>query len=51
MTILNMTIFSKTVKYDYLQYDYFFEKIVIFVLKNMTKKKTYGLELDQKPVD
>ena len=39
MTILNMTIFSKTVKYDYLQYDYFFEKIVIFVLKN---KKTYA---------
>ena len=38
MTILNMTIFLKTVKYDYLQYDNFFEKIVIFVYINMTKK-------------
>ena len=42
MTISNMTIFLKTLKYDYMQYDYFFEKIVIFSKKNMTKKKTYG---------
>ena len=39
MTISNMTIFLKTLKYDYIQYDYFFEKIVIFYKKNMTKKK------------
>ena len=31
MTICNiMTIFLKIEKYDYLLYDYFFEKIVIF---------------------
>ena len=41
MTITNMTIFLKMLKYDYMQYDYFFEKIVIFYEKNMTKK-TYG---------
>ena len=41
MTISNMTIFLKTLKYDYIQYDYFFEKIVIFYEKNMTKK-SYG---------
>ena len=34
-----MTIFLKMLKYDYMQYDYFFEKIVIFYEKNMTKKK------------
>ena len=39
MTISNMTIFLKTLKYDYMQYEYFFEKIVIFYEKNMTKKK------------
>ena len=42
MTICNMTIFSKISKYDYLQYEYFFKNLVIFRLKNMTKKKTYG---------
>ena len=39
MTICNMTIFSKTAKYEYLQYEYFSKKIVIFDFKNMTKKK------------
>ena len=34
-----MTIFSKTAKYEYLQYEYFSKKIVIFDFKNMTKKK------------
>ena len=43
MTISNMTIFLKTLKYDYMQYDYFFEKIVIFYEKNMTKKKNLWL--------
>ena len=33
-----MTIFLKTLKYDYMQNEYFFEKIVIFYEKNMTKK-------------
>ena len=42
MTFCNMTIFSKTAKYEYLQYEYFSKKIVIFDFKNMTKKKTYG---------
>ena len=42
MSITNMTIFLKMLKYDYMQYDYFFEKIVIFYEKNMTKKKTYA---------
>ena len=41
MTISNMTIFLKTLKYDYMQYDYFFEKIVIFYEKNMTKKNLW----------
>ena len=39
MTICNMTIFSKTAKYEYLQYEYFSKKIVIFDFKNMTNKK------------
>ena len=39
MTISNMTIFLETLKYDYIQYDYFFEKIVILYEKNMNKKK------------
>ena len=34
-----MTIFLKMLKYDYMQYDYFFEKIVIYYEKSMTKKK------------
>ena len=34
-----MTIFSKIAKYEYLQYEYFSKKIVIFDFKNMTKKK------------
>ena len=37
-----MTIFPEMAKYDYLQYDYFFKKIVIFRLKNMTNTKTYA---------
>ena len=46
MTILNMTIILKLSKYDNLQYDNYFEKIVIFAFLNMTKKKTYGLFLE-----
>ena len=42
MTISNMTIILKLSKYDNLQYDNYFEKIVIFGFQNMTKKKTYG---------
>ena len=52
MTICNMTIilkfflnFIKKKKYDNLQYDNYFKKIVIFEFQNMTKKKpmvTYG---------
>ena len=38
-----MTIILKLSKYDNLQYDNYFEKIVIFEFLNMTKKKTYGL--------
>ena len=38
MTISNMTIFLQTLKYDYLQYDYFLKIIVIFEIQNMTKK-------------
>ena len=51
MTISNMTIFLKTLKYDYMQYEYFFEKIVIFYEKNMTKKKTYGYDSPKLIVD
>ena len=46
MTICNMTIilkfflnFIKKKKYDNLQYDNYFKKIVIFEFQNMTKKK------------
>ena len=39
-----MTIFSEISKYDYLQYEYFFKKIVIFRRKNMTKKKPMPLD-------
>ena len=39
MTIFNMTIILKLSKYDNLQYDNYFEKIVIFEFLNMTKKK------------
>ena len=41
MTICKITFFSEMAKYDYFQYEYFFKKIVIFRLKNETKKKTY----------
>ena len=41
MTICKISIFSEMAKYDYFQYEYFFKKIVIFRLKNVTKKKTY----------
>ena len=41
MTICNMTIFSEIAKYDYLQYEYFFEKMVIFHLKIMTNKNLW----------
>ena len=41
MTICNITIFSEMAKYDYLQYEYFFKKKVIFRLK-ILKKKTYA---------
>ena len=34
-----MTIIFKFPKYDYLQYDNNFKKIVIFKIQNMTKKK------------
>ena len=43
MTIRNMTIILNILKYDNLQYDNYFEKIVIFEFENMTKKKTYAL--------
>ena len=39
MTICNMTIILKIRKYDNLQYDNYFEKIVIFEFQNMTTKK------------
>ena len=38
MTIRNMTIILNILKYDNLQYDNYFEKIVIFEFENMTKK-------------
>ena len=41
MTICDMTIISKFAKYDDLQYDNNFKKIVIFKIQNMIKK-TYG---------
>ena len=37
-----MTIIFKYPKYDYLQYDNNFKKIVIFKIQNMTQKKTYA---------
>ena len=43
MTICNMTINLKMRIYDNLQYDNFFEKIIIFEFQNMTKKLTNGL--------
>ena len=39
MTIRNMTIILNILKYDNLQYDNYFEKIVIFEFENMTQKK------------
>ena len=42
MTIRNMTIILNILKYDNLQYDNYFEKVVIFEFENMTQKKTYG---------
>ena len=39
MTIRNMTIILNILKYDNLQYDNYFEKIVIFAILNMTKTK------------
>ena len=41
MTIFNMTIILKLSKYDNLQYDNYFEKIVIFEFLNMTKKNLW----------
>ena len=42
MTIRNMTIILNILKYDNLQYDNYFEKIVIFEFENMTKKQPMG---------
>ena len=42
MTICNMTIILNILKYDNLQYDNYFEKIVIFEFENITTKKTYA---------
>ena len=39
MTIRNMTIILNILKYDNLQYDNYFEKIVIFEFENTTQKK------------
>ena len=41
MTIRNMTIILNILKYDNLQYDNYFEKIVIFEFENMTKKNLW----------
>ena len=50
MTICNMTIILKIRKYDNLQYDNYFEKIVVFEFQNMiNKQKTYGSEAHLEP--